>query len=89
MIVSPLVTEKATLLRETKNQYCFVVRTDVNRTEIKKAIQETLNVKVLKVRIINMMGKEKKLNRFVGRRPDWKKAIVTLKKDEKIALLEA
>jgi large subunit ribosomal protein L23 len=36
-----------------------------------------------------MMGKEKKLNRFVGRRPDWKKAIVTLKKDEKIALLEA
>ncbi|MEK7703296.1 MAG: 50S ribosomal protein L23 [Nitrospirota bacterium] len=88
IIISPLVTEKATLLRETKKQYCFVVRSDSNRTEIKKAVQETLNVKVDKVRIINMMGKKKRLNRFVGRRPDWKKAVVTLKKDEKIALFE-
>ena len=88
IIISPLVTEKATLLRETKKQYCFVVRTDANRSEVKKAVQETLSVKVDKVRIINMMGKEKKLNRFIGRRPDWKKAIVTLKKDEKIALFE-
>jgi len=88
IIVSPLVTEKSTLLRETQNQYSFVVRSDVNRSEVKKALEETLSIKVEKVRIINCMGKEKRLNRFVGRRPDWKKAVVTLKEGQKLTIFE-
>lgn len=89
IIVRPLVTEKSTRLREAHNQYCFVTRPDANRSEIKKAVEETLNVKVKEVRIINAMGKEKRLNRYVGKRPDWKKAVVTLKKGEKLELFEA
>ncbi len=88
LIVRPLLTEKSTSLRETQNKFCFVVRTDANRKEVKKAVEETLNVKVDKVHILNVGGKEKRLNRFVGKRPDWKKAIVTLKKGEKLELFE-
>ncbi|MBI3358639.1 MAG: 50S ribosomal protein L23 [Nitrospirae bacterium] len=88
IIVSPLVTEKSTLLRETFNQYCFVVRPDVNRSEVKKALEETLSVKITKVRMMNVMGKEKRLNRFIGRRPDWKKAVVTLKEGQKLTIFE-
>ena len=89
IIVSPLVTEKSTLLRETLNQYCFVVRSDANRSEVKKALEETLNTKVEAVRIVNVMGKEKRLNRFIGRRPDWKKAIVTLKEGQKLTIFDS
>ncbi len=88
LIVRPLLTEKSTALRETQNQYCFEVMLHANRNEVKKAVEATLNVKVEKVRILNVSGKEKRLNRFVGRRPDWKKAIVTLKKGEKLQLFE-
>ncbi len=88
LVIRPLLTEKSTTLRETHNQYCFEVVLCANRNEVKKAVEATLNVKVEKVRILNMSGKEKRLNRFVGRRPDWKKAIVTLKKGEKLQLFE-
>lgn len=88
IIISPLVTEKSTLLRETQSQYSFVVRPDVNRSEVKKALEETLSIKVMKVRIMNCMGKEKRLNRFIGRRPDWKKAVVTLKEGQKLTIFE-
>lgn len=88
LIVRPLLTEKSTLLREGLNKVSFVVRPDANRKEVKKAVEETLNVKVDKVHILNVGGKEKRLNRFVGRRPDWKKAIVTLKKGEKLEIFE-
>ena len=88
IIISPLVTEKSTLLRETQNQYSFVVRSDVNRSEVKKALEETLSIKVTKVRIINCLGKEKRLNRFIGRRPDWKKAVVTLQEGQKLTIFE-
>jgi len=89
IIDCPLVTEKSTALRETYNQYSFVADARANRSEIKKAIEETLKVKVDKVRIVNVLGKTKRLNRFVGKRPDWKKALVTLKKGEKLALFDA
>jgi large subunit ribosomal protein L23 len=88
LIIRPLLTEKSTLLRETFNKFSFVVRQNANRKEVKKAVEETLNVKVDKVHIVNVGGKEKRLNRFVGKRPDWKKAIVTLKKGEKLELFE-
>lgn len=88
LIVRPLLTEKSTSLREALNKVSFVVRSNANRKEVKKAVEETLNVKVEKVHILNVGGKEKRLNRFVGKRPDWKKAIVTLKKGEKLELFE-
>ncbi|HIE64829.1 MAG: 50S ribosomal protein L23 [Nitrospira sp.] len=88
LIVRPLLTEKSTSLRENYNKVCFVVRREANRREVKQAIEAILNVKVDKVHIINMIGKTKRLNRFVGKRRDWKKAIVTLKKGEKLDLFE-
>jgi len=89
IIETPLITEKSTALRETQNQYSFVADSHANRSEIKKAIEETLKVKVAKVRIINVLGKTKRLNRFSGKLPDWKKAIVTLKKGEKLTIFDA
>lgn len=89
LIIRPLMTEKSTLLREEENKVCFVVRRDANRKSIRQAVEETLNVKVKSVNVLNMIGKTKRLNRFVGKRADWKKAIVTLEKDEKIDFFEA
>ncbi|MBI3802903.1 MAG: 50S ribosomal protein L23 [Nitrospirae bacterium] len=88
LIVRPVLTEKSTLLREGYNKYCFMVRPKANKTEVKRAVEETLNVKVESVHIVNVLGKEKRLGRFVGKRPDWKKAIVTLKEGEKLTLFE-
>jgi len=89
LILGPCVTEKALTLQATQNQYCFVARPGTNRSEIKKAVEETLKVKVEKVRIINVAGKKKRFGRFQGQRPDVKKALVTVKKGEEIALFKA
>lgn len=89
LIVRPLMTEKSTFLREEENKVCFVVRRDANRKSIRQAVEDTLNVKVKRVNVLNMVGKTKRLNRFVGKRADWKKAIVTLEKDEKIDFFES
>ena len=88
LIIRPLVTEKSTLLREKDNTVCFVVRPDANRAQIKSAVETALNVRVKRVRVLNVTGKTKRLNRFVGKRPDWKKAIVTLEKGEKVDFFE-
>ncbi len=76
------------MLREKRNQICFRVRGQANRTQIKQAIEETLKVKVARVNVANVEGKVKRLNRFVGKRSNWKKAIVTLKKGEQIKIFE-
>lgn len=65
-----------------------MVRRDANRKSIRQAVEETLNVKVKSVNVLNMIGKTKRLNRFVGKRADWKKAIVTLEEGEKIDFFE-
>ena len=88
IIRRPLVTEKITKLQEELNQYAFEVDPKSNKIEIRKAIQERFKVKVKKVRTINVRGKLKTLGRFTGRRPDWKKAIITLAEGESIDLFE-
>ncbi len=88
IIVRPVLTEKSTQLREAQNKYCFIVRPNANKSEVKRAVEETLNVKVESVRIVNILGKEKRLGRFSGKRPDSKKAIITLKEGEKLTLFE-
>ena len=75
---APLVTEKNHVLQEEENKYVFEVARDVNKLEIKQAIEEIFDVRVVSVRTLRMKGKVKRLGRFEGRRPDWKKAIVKL-----------
>ena len=83
-----LITEKGTVLRETRNQYFFEVAREANKIEIKRAIETIFSVKVDSVRTMQLRGKVKRQGRWVGRRNDWKKAIVTLKPDQKIELFE-
>jgi large subunit ribosomal protein L23 len=89
VLVRPLLTEKITAMRETGNKVGFVVRGDANRIEIKKAIESSLKVRVERVNVLNVNGKTKRLGRFSGKRPDWKKAIVTLKEGEKLEMYES
>jgi large subunit ribosomal protein L23 len=83
-----LITEKGTVLREVRNQYLFEVVRDANKIDIKRAIEAIFNVKVASVRTQQLLGTVRRQGRFVGKRSDWKKAIVTLKPDQKIDLFE-
>ncbi len=83
-----LITEKGTILRELRNQYFFEVDRDANKIEIKRAVEAIFNVKVDAVQTMQLRGKVKRQGRYVGKRNDWKKAIVTLKPDQKIELFE-
>ena len=83
-----LITEKGTVMRETLRQYFFEVARDANKIEIKRAIEAVFHVKVDSVQTMQLQGKLKRQGRAVGRRNDWKKAIVTLKPDQKIELFE-
>ena len=83
-----LITEKGTVMRETLRQYFFEVARDANKIEIKRAVEAVFNVKVDSVQTMQLQGKMKRQGRTVGRRNDWKKAIVTLKPDQKIELFE-
>jgi large subunit ribosomal protein L23 len=83
-----LITEKGTVMRETLRQYFFEVARDANKIEIKRAVEAVFGVKVDSVQTMHMQGKVKRQGRNVGRRNDWKKAIVTLKPDQKIELFE-
>jgi large subunit ribosomal protein L23 len=89
VLVRPLLTEKITALRESANKIGLVVRGDANRIEIKQAVESALKVRVERVNVMNVRGKLKRLGRFAGRRPNWKKAIVTLKAGEKLELYES
>jgi len=83
-----LITEKGTVLRETRNQYHFEVARSANKIEIQRAVEAIFSVKVDSVRTQQMRGKLKRQGRYAGRRSDWKKAIVTLLPEQKIDLFE-
>ena len=83
-----LITEKSTTARELQNKYPFEVSRDSNKIEIKRAVEQLFSVKVDTVRTLLMHGKVRRQGRYFGRRSDWKKAIVTLKPDQKIELFE-
>ncbi len=89
VLIQPLLTEKITSLREKTNTVGFIVHPDANRVQIKQAVESLLKVKVEKVNVLNIRGKVKRLGRFSGRRSDWKKAFVTLKKGEKLEMYES
>ena len=88
VLVKPLLTEKITGLQEAANRIAFVVQNDVNRIEVRQAVESVLKVKVKSVNIMNVMGKKKRQGRYLGKRADWKKAIITLHEGEKVELYE-
>ena len=82
IIVKPIITEQS--MEETaEKKYVFQVAIDANKIEIKKAIEEIFGVKVEKVNTIRMDGKEKRVGVHIGRRANWKKAMVKLTADSK------
>ena len=88
IVKKALITEKGTVLRELRNQYHFEVARDANKIEIKHAIENIFSVKVSQVRTMQFRGKVRRQGRYVGKRSDWKKAVVTLEPDNKIELFE-
>jgi large subunit ribosomal protein L23 len=87
VLVKPLVTEKATELANT-NKYVFVITKPSNKIEVAKAIYAVYGVRPLDVNIVSMQGKRVSRGRIQGKRKDWKKAIVTLKKGDSIKIYE-
>jgi large subunit ribosomal protein L23 len=84
VIRGPLITEKATLLKEDGRTLCFEVAVAATKAEIRRAVEQLFSVKVASVRTMSMSGKLKRYGRFEGKRPNWKKAFVTLREGEKM-----
>jgi len=88
IVKRPLITEKGSIQKEVNNQLSFEVARKANRVEIRHAVEKIFNVRVLKVRTMQMKGKVKRVGRTLGKRRDWKKAIVTLARGENIEFFE-
>jgi large subunit ribosomal protein L23 len=84
----PLLTEKGHDLKEKHNQVVFRVDGRANKAQVKEAVEKVFKVKVKSVNVMNVQGKKKRLGRHVGKRPDWKKAVVTLQPGETIEIIE-
>ena len=88
IIQTASLTEKASLLSEKQNKYVFRVSPNANKIQIKQAVEKLFNKKVVAVNTANYAGKKKRERRAdFGRKPHWKKAIVTLKEGDKIDLV--
>lgn len=87
VLIKPLVSEKSMSLME-QNKYPFEVNRDANKIEIKHAVQVLFKVTVVSITTMNVKGKMKRMGRYIGKRPDKKKAIVTLKPGDKIEVFE-
>ena len=86
IIKAPLLTEKATILKDL-NQYVFMVGRDTNKIEIKKAVEKIYKVKVKQINVLSVKGKTKRIRwGQEGKTPSWKKAIVTLRKGHEIKI---
>ena len=88
IIKAPCLSEKTLSQKEKYRQITFRVALDANKIEIKQAIEKQFKVSVQKVATLHMLGKEKRLGRYKGRRSNWKKAIITLKAGDKIEYFE-
>jgi large subunit ribosomal protein L23 len=88
LIIAPLVTEKGTIVGEKANQVTFRVRPDASKDQLRTAVEQLFKVTVLKIHTANFLGKERRRGRTVGRKPNWKKAYVTLKAGDKIEFFE-
>jgi len=88
IVRGPVVTEKTTLQKDTSNQVTLRVDKNANRVEIKDAVEKNFNTKVKQVRTIQVKGKVKQRGKIIGKRKDWKKAIITLMPGQKIDFFE-
>lgn len=84
VILGPVVSEKATLAADANGQYAFRVVPDANKLEIGRAVETLFNVKVDRVQILNVKGKQKRLGQRIGKRKDWRKAYVRLQAGQNI-----
>ena len=87
-IVRPIVTEKSSVAYQERGEYHFEVHPDANKTAVKQAVEQLFGVKVAGVWTSNQRGKTKRMGTNVGRRPNWKKAIVKLREGDKIEIFE-
>ena len=83
-----LLTEKSNLDREAANKYHFEVDRRANKVEIGQAVEKLFKVKVTEVRVIHVLGKKKRMGRVMGKKSDWKKAIVTPAEGSRIEVAE-
>ena len=88
IIIAPVLTEKALKLKAETNSYTFWIHPSVNKIEVAKAMQELFKVTPIGVRTYNLKGKPKRLGRWTGKKPNRKRAIVSLKEGDTIALFE-
>lgn len=89
VLVGPHISEKSTVLSEQENQFVFKVRTDANKSDIRKAVELMFDVKVESVQVLNVLGKKKRFKTTLGKRPDWKKAYVRLAEGNTIDFMGA
>ena len=88
VLIRPVITEKTSTLQEDCNKYTFMVHPKANKIEIRKAVERRWAVKVIDVRTMRVRGKKKRVGRNFGRKPTWKRAIVTLRPDDRIEFFE-
>ena len=88
IIRRPIITEKASWMKEQSNKYVFEVEKNCNKIEIKKAVEDLFKVTVTEVRTYTTHGKIRSRGRFSGKRPNWKRAIVQLKDGDSIEFFE-
>ena len=88
VIRRPIISEKSIALREALNQVTFEVDMGANKIEIRKAVEQLLEASVSSVNTLIVRGKSKRIGRYTGKRPNWKKAVVTLNEGESIEALD-
>jgi len=88
IVKQPVITEKSVELKNRENKYTFEVDSRANKLQIARAVEKLFGVKVIKVNTAMMSGKRKRVRMSVGKTSDWKKAIVTLQKGEKLDFFE-
>lgn len=88
IIKRPIITEKTNIQKDEHNQVTFEVDRNANRIEVLRAVEQIFKVKVADIHTLNVRGKYKRRGRVLGRRRNWKKAIVTLMPGERIEFFE-
>jgi large subunit ribosomal protein L23 len=88
VIKKPLITEKTTAEKDARNVVVFVVNKDANKIEIKNSVEKLFKVSVSAVKTVNVAGKVKRVGKNIGKRPNWKKAYVSLEAGSNIDFFE-
>jgi large subunit ribosomal protein L23 len=88
IIKEPRITEKSTVQKDSSNQVTFRVHPEANKIEVRKAVEKLLKTRVVEVRTMNVRGKKRRMGRNLGKRADWKKAVVRLAPGEKVEFFE-